>query len=54
VIHAGLETSNPKGIPSPFPHPPLFAPQPSIKRAPLPPSIASQPSNLCSLLFQIY
>jgi len=34
VIDAGLETSNPKGIPSPFPHPPPSAPQPSIKRAP--------------------
>jgi len=54
VIDAGLETSNPKGIPSPFPHPPPSAPQPSIKCVPLPPTTASQPSNLPSLLFQIY
>jgi len=61
VIDAGLETSNPKGIPPPFPHPPPSAPQEGTKHAhptpptaPLPPSTAYQPSNLCSLLFQIY
>ena len=63
------ERSNPKGIPSPFPNPPRYAPQegtkhvhpaplttpqPSTECAPLPPPTVSHPSNLCSLLFQIY
>jgi len=39
VIDAGLETSNPKGIPSPFPHPPPSAPQEGTKHGhPTPPT----------------